>query len=122
MSVSVVDASVISAIVFIEPTVAEAETMVSEAELVAPHLLRFELANIAWKKTKRDPRESSQIAAGLHLALQELEIRYLDVDHEAVLQVALEKNITAYDASYLWLARSLKAPLATFDRKLRAAM
>ena len=27
-------------------------------------------------------------------------------------------DLSAYDAAYLWLAAELKAPLATFDRKL----
>jgi predicted nucleic acid-binding protein len=30
-------------------------------------------------------------------------------------------GLTAYDASYLWLARTLNAELVTLDRKLAAA-
>ena len=39
----------------------------------------------------------------------------------AVLQLALRKGITTYDASYLYLADILGLPLATFDERLRAA-
>ena len=118
MPVKVADASVVAALVFGEPEAGEAATLLSDAELVAPSLLKFELANTAWKKATRHPEKASLIAAGLRLAL-ELDIRYVDVDHEAVLDLALEKDLTAYDASYLWLARTLKAPLATFDTRLK---
>jgi len=51
----------------------------------------------------------------------DLDVRYVEVDHEAVLDLALEKDLTAYDACYLWLARTLKAPIVTFDTKLKRA-
>ena len=121
MTVKVVDSSVLGAIMFGEPELAQAEALISDAQLVAPTLLGYELANIAWKKAKRHPSKSADIAAALRLAL-ELKLTHVEVDHGQVLEIALEKNVTAYDASYLWLARSLKAQLATFDRKLRAAL
>ncbi|MCD6478505.1 MAG: type II toxin-antitoxin system VapC family toxin [Candidatus Diapherotrites archaeon] len=34
------------------------------------------------------------------------------------LKLAIEKKITFYDAAYLWLARRLKEPLITMDKKL----
>jgi predicted nucleic acid-binding protein len=120
MSVKVVDSSVLGAIAFGEPELAEAEELVGDARLAAPALLRYEVANIAWKKTRKHPAKAEEIAAGLHFAL-ELDVEYHDVDHDAVLAIAVEKDVTAYDASYLWLARSLRAPLLTFDKKLRAA-
>ena len=39
----------------------------------------------------------------------------------AVLAMARRYGLSAYDAAYLWLASQLKAPLATFDRKLGEA-
>jgi hypothetical protein len=35
--------------------------------------------------------------------------------HKAVLDVALDTGLPTYDAAYLWLAQSLRLPLATFD-------
>jgi len=121
MAVKVVDTSVVAALVFGEPQAEEAAALLSEAELVAPVLLRYELTNTAWKKAKRHPAKATLIAAGLKLA-GELDIQYVEVDHGAVLDLALEKDLTAYDASYLWLAKTLKAPLATFDARLKRAM
>ena len=120
MPVKVVDASVVAALVFGEPEAGDAAALLSDAELVAPSLLKFEVANTAWKKATRHPEKAPLIGAGLRLAL-ELDIRYVDVDHQAVLDLALEKDLTAYDACYLWLARTLKAPLATFDTRLKRA-
>jgi predicted nucleic acid-binding protein len=119
MPVRVVDASVVAAIVFGEPEAERAATLIGNAELVAPTLLRFEVTNTAWKKIRRHVKQADLIAAGLRLAL-ELDIGYVEVDHEAVLDLAVEKGVTAYDASYLWLSRTLKAPLVTLDERLSA--
>jgi predicted nucleic acid-binding protein len=43
------------------------------------------------------------------------------VDHPRILDLAEATGLTAYDASYLWLARALGAELVTLDRKLAAA-
>jgi len=119
MPVKVVDASVVAAIVFGEPEAERAAALIDNAELVAPLLLRFEMTNIAWKKIKRHVKQADLVASGLRLAL-ELDVDYVDVDHEAVLDLAVEKGVTAYDASYLWLSRKLKAPLVTLDERLSA--
>ena len=37
---------------------------------------------------------------------------------EEALKLALKEGITAYDALYIQLAKSLRANLATFDKKL----
>ena len=119
MPVKVVDASIVAAIVFGEPEAERAATLIGNAELVAPALLRFEVTNTAWKKIRRHVKQAELIAAGLRLAL-ELDVDYVDVDHEAVLDLAVEKGVTAYDASYLWLSRTLKVPLVTLDERLSA--
>jgi predicted nucleic acid-binding protein len=41
--------------------------------------------------------------------------------HKASLSVAMDAGLSAYGASYMWLARSLNLPLATFDTGLVAA-
>ena len=39
----------------------------------------------------------------------------------SVLDVALDTGLPTYDAAYLWLAQSLRLPLATFDAAQMAA-
>ena len=121
MPAKVVDASVIAAIAFQETRALEAEGILEGADLAAPPLLGFELANVARNKALRDPHRLETIREGLLEALQ-LEIQWMEVDHLAVLELALLTGLTTYDASYLYLARTLGLPLVTFDQQLQAAI
>jgi len=47
--------------------------------------------------------------------------RARDIDFGDLLELAGDTGLTAYDASYLWLARELHAELVTLDRRLAAA-
>ena len=117
----VVDASVIAAIAFQETRALEAQAILEGADLAAPHLLGYELANVARNKTLRNPQILETIKEGLLGALQ-LEIQWQEVDHLAVLELALETGLTAYDATYLYVAQTLGIPLVTFDQQLQAAI
>ena len=44
-----------------------------------------------------------------------------EIDHAGALELAEQFRLTAYDASYLWLARQLNAELVTLDRQLARA-
>jgi predicted nucleic acid-binding protein len=44
-----------------------------------------------------------------------------EVDPVATLTLAEQFNLTAYDASYLWLARQLNIELVTLDQRLARA-
>jgi len=48
-------------------------------------------------------------------ASEVLENRILSVDSSQVIDVALECGLTAYDAEFVSLARTLNVPLATLD-------
>ena len=115
----VIDASAIAAIAFAEPG---AETVIDEVDgyyLHAPRLLIFELMNIAWKRGRKQPAATALFMQALDL-VADLHLRYRGIDPREVVQVGLETGLTAYDASYLWLARSLHLPLVTLDRRLAA--
>jgi predicted nucleic acid-binding protein len=113
----VVDASAIASICFAEPEGPAIAAAFAGAELVAPTLLDYELANVAWKKLRRNPAERELILAGLRMRGR-LSIATLPVIGPDVVTLALATGLTAYDASYLWLARQLNAPLVTLDRRL----
>jgi predicted nucleic acid-binding protein len=118
--VKVVDASAIGAVLFDEPNEAEVARLLRGASLVAPYLLPFELANIAWKKARREPQQAMLFSDAL-VQLTKLSISYEHVDPAAVYALARETGLTAYDASYLALARTLNAELVSLDAKLLAA-
>ena len=88
--------------------------------MAAPSLLDYELANVCLTKIKRQPAQREALRAAFRLA-HRLKIDAVAVDHAATLDLAEATGLTAYDASYLWLARSLGGELVTLDRKLAAA-
>lgn len=49
-------------------------------------------------------------------------MNWVVVDHVVVLRLALDTGLTTYDASYLYVARTLGLPLVTFDGRLRRAL
>jgi predicted nucleic acid-binding protein len=116
----VVDASVLAAAVFAEAALDDAVAWMRGRALCAPHLVDYELANVALNKLRR----RSIVGAAAFSALDAL--ASLDLERHAiapvdVLALAVQYGLTAYDAAYLWLAGNLQAPLATFDAALGAA-
>jgi len=116
----VIDTSLLGAIVFGEPRAEEAFSLIRGKELYAPSLLRYELASVARKKARLYPNQQEKLVQALELALA-LDIHWMEVDHVAVFRLAMNTGLTTYDASYLYLARSLVLPLATLDERLRTA-
>ncbi len=100
MAVRVVDASALAALL--------------------PGLLGFELANVCLIKSRRHPEQREALTAAFRMCAR-LGVENAAVDHEGVLELASATGLTAYDASYLWLARELGAELVTLDRRLANA-
>ena len=121
MPARVVDASVLGSVVFQEPRAQEADDLIRDAALQAPELLLYELTHIAQKKSLQYPDQREAFQRSLEAVLS-MDIRWSEVDHIRVLELALETGLTTYDASYLYLARTLGVPLVTFDQQLQAAI
>ena len=120
MAVKVVDASAMAAILFAEPEGDAVASRIRGESLVAPALLSFELANVCLTKLRRAPEQADRLLTAFSNR-ERLEIREVIVDSEAAIALARSKGLTAYDASYLWLALSLSAELVTLDRALSRA-
>ena len=116
----VVDASALAALLFAEQEADSIAKRLEGARLVAPSLVDFELANVCLTKMRRQPNNRDSLRAAFDL-LQRLRVESIAVDHPRILDLAEATGLTAYDASYLWLARALGAELVTLDRKLAAA-
>jgi predicted nucleic acid-binding protein len=115
----VVDASALAAIAFGEPEADMVRDRLDGAILYAPTLIKYELANTAWKKARRHPEHADAILARLDTVLNgDWGIAWRDVDHVDAAFIARGLDIAAYDASYVWLAGSLGADLVTLDQKL----
>ncbi len=80
------------------------------------------MANIAWKKVRRQPADGVAILTQLMSALDSARgIHWMDINVTDVVLIARATGLTPYDASYLWLAASLGADLLTLDKRLAAA-
>ena len=119
----VVDASALAALVFQEPEGDAVRQRLDGAAVFAPELLRFELANTAWKKIRRRPADAAKVLTALSLVLDDKSsLIWQDVDARDVVLLAHATGTTAYDASYLWLAGALGADLVTLDDRLARAL
>jgi predicted nucleic acid-binding protein len=116
----VVDASALAAVLFVEPEGATMNARMQDSTLHAPALLRFEMANIAIKKLRKTPLNRATILQQ-HDSSLGIPLKEYSVDEREVLALAERFNLTAYDASYLWLARHLGCDLLTLDGDLLAA-
>lgn len=116
MSVTVVDASAVAAVVFDEPEGAPVIASISNA-LAAPTLIRYELASVCATKLLREPRFAQLILSRYQL-FASLGIEFAEPDWETLPLLARQWAISAYDAAYLQLALTRKAPLVTLDARL----
>lgn len=120
MPVSVVDASAVGALLFGEPAAERMAAAMEGHALAAPTLLPYEVASICLKKIAARAHEERLIFDALTL-FPALNVKLLAVPQIAAAEVALRRKLTAYDASYLWLAAELGAGLLTLDDALRRA-
>lgn len=120
MPVKVVDASSLAALLFGEPEGEAIAQQLADAHLVAPGLLAFELANVCLIKSRRHPEQRVALLAAFRLR-ERLRVEEVSVDYSGVVELAAVTGLTAYDASYLWLAHQLGAELVTLDRQLAKA-
>ena len=120
MAARVVDASALGALLLGEPDGGAVAGRLRGAGLIASALLFFEVANVCLKKMRRHPDQRAALMAAFGL-LDRMEVGVVAVDQGEVLGVAERSGLTAYDASYLWLARTMGAELVTLDSRLEAA-
>lgn len=120
-SIKVVDASALAALIFAEPEADAIVMRLEGARLAAPSLLDYELANVCLVKLRRAPDQAKALRAAYGMA-HRLRVETVAIDPIGVLELAEATGLTAYDASYLWVARSIGAELVTLDRKLAAAV
>jgi len=118
----VVDASVVAKWFLAEEKRKETEILrknhlEKKIRLVAPALLVFELANLLiTKKTVSPAKAKDGLAALLKM---EIGLFLLEEDDLSFwMEQARKRNISAYDASYLALAKRLGCDFLTADRKL----
>jgi len=118
MAVIVVDASAVAALVFVETEADDVAARVRGADLAAPALLAYELADVAAVKLRRRLITRAAAETGLTL-FGRLDVRLHSVAAAAAFALAEKTALTAYDAAYVWLACALRADLVTLDARVR---
>ncbi len=88
--------------------------------MIAPSLLGFELTNVCLIKARRRPAQLEMLTTAFRRRSR-LGMGEAVVDHDGAPELAKATGVTAYDASYLRLARQLGVELVTLDRKLATA-
>jgi predicted nucleic acid-binding protein len=69
---------------------------------------------------RRHPDQRDALIAAFGM-LDRMEVGIVEVDQEKAIVLAERSGLSAYDASYLWLARATRPELITLDGRLEAA-
>ena len=119
MRASVVDASALAAVLFDEP---EAHPVASSVagRLIAPTLIRYELASVCATKLARHPGRAREIEQRYRL-VDDLDLELFEPDWRTLPALARRFALSAYDAAYLQLAVAMRAPIVTLDARLASA-
>lgn len=121
----VVDSSVVMSWAFEDESSRYAESVLDSlrhAEAVVPVIWPLEVANVlsvAGRRGRLTRTDQHQFLALVHELPIEVSTRQLSI--REALDTARECDLSAYDASYLELARITAVPLATLDTRLRDA-
>jgi predicted nucleic acid-binding protein len=118
VSRAVLDAStLVAAVADSGPDGRWAETCLLEHQLVAPHLMPVEVANVLRRAALAGEVSDSEASVALRDALT-LDVELIPFEPIADRAWDLRANLTVYDAWYVALAESIDAPLLTLDRRL----
>lgn len=119
----VIDASYVLSFLLPSENTPEAENLFNQFQqqkisLIAPILLSYEIAN-ALKTNVMRKKISGKQAHNLLSAFKLLNIKQEPIHFKDILKTAIDNNVSAYDASYLVLAKKKRVKLLTLDRKLK---
>ena len=120
MPAKVVEASAIAALLFGEPAGDQVAKALRTGPLLAPTLLRYEVASVCLKKIGRHPARRAALLAALDL-LARMDLQEVEVPPVDAVELAERTGLTIYDAAYLCLARAVGAALVTLDTRLENA-
>jgi predicted nucleic acid-binding protein len=118
--ISVVDSSVA-----VKWYAAEQDSFLARAlfgrPLVAPDLIRVEVANTLWKKVRLGQLTLDQSASALGHLARSVTLFRSEPFAESALELSLDLVRPVYDCFFLIIARTLDFPLVTSDKRLWAA-
>lgn len=119
----VVDASFLLSFLFPDENNSQVEKILDgvysgKVKLIAPLLLPFEIFNGFWTAFIKG-RVSENIIENLSEQFFNLNITFIEINYLEVLKLASSKELTFYDASYLYLSQAHNLPLLSLDKHLQ---
>jgi predicted nucleic acid-binding protein len=118
----VADANLVAQLILSLDLTAEAQEIYRrDPDWRLPELWRHEFLNVLASYMRFDKVPADPVRRAWRQAVQVFAEATCEVDMLLALELAAERNVSAYDAQYVALARSLSVPLVTEDRKLRRA-
>jgi len=94
--------------------------MTSEAELIAPLSVHWEIGNAFSSPLKRKRVTLEEALQAIEIYLQ-IPVRFVEVELTESLEIAQELGLYANDAYLLRCAAKYRVPLLTLDRRLAQA-
>jgi predicted nucleic acid-binding protein len=116
----VVDASVLIAVVTNEEEKEKLIRITTDAELVAPLSVHWEIGNAFSSLLKRRRIELEDALQAIEIYLQ-IPVRFVEVELTESMELADEMGLYAYDAYLLRCAEKFHLPLLTLDYQLLEA-
>ena len=116
----VIDASVLIAVIANEDEKEKLVAMTSEAELIAPLSVHWEIGNAFSSLLKRKRVTLEEALQAIEIYLQ-IPVRFVEVELTESLELADELGLYAYDAYLLRCAAKYRLPLLTLDGRLAQA-
>lgn len=94
-----------------------AQYRAGKVNFISSPLLPFEIVNTLKEASRK--RIKDQQALGLLTKFLGLIIEFESIDYEILLKLSMGKNLSAYDASYLYLSQKNNLKLLTLDDILK---
>jgi len=117
----VVDASVILSDVMSDEVSVFAKELDQHVEnkilMMAPFILEYEIAN-ALKSACRSRRLSKELMEKIYINFLNIKIEFVETNMLKAMSLAIENDLSVYDACYLELALRFRYRLLTLDKKL----
>lgn len=114
----VADTNIFLAIALDEPQKGHIIEVTSDAVLSAPEILPYEIGNALSAMIKRG-RISKVEALAAEKAANLIPVRLVSINIQKALELAIEYNIYAYDAYFLFCAKSLTQSLMSLDKRMK---
>ena len=117
----VVDTNVIAYLLIEGDRTVDAQALrLADSDWRSEPFLLVEFSNLLATQVRAKALSAAQAKSLLDSAAQQV-AAWVEVPHAEALAVALERQVSAYDARFVACARRLSAPLVTEDSRLRAA-